>query len=125
MLNAVDYAAHWREKTAGAGFGHRAVAESYLRGIFFELRGPRPTLLGPPFVHSLVVAGDENVGHPPTPVSGRTSVMRVLGRALEDTAERLLDGALLVAECTRKLAHEDVGDNHRRQLAAGQDVAPD
>jgi len=51
--------------------------------------------------------------------------MGVLGHALERVAEGLLDRGVLVAEGAGQLAHEDVGDDHRRQLAAGEDVAAD
>ena len=57
--------------------------------------------------------------------SERARVVRVLGRALERRAERLLDRALLVAERAGELADHRVADDHRRQLAARQDVGPD
>ena len=72
-LDAVDDAAHWldlalrEKKPPEPGCGRRAVAESYLLGVLFELLGPRPALLGPPAAHPLVVAGDQHVRHPPAP----------------------------------------------------------
>src|SRR5881394_2340658 len=115
----------WREKTAGPGRWHRAVAESYLLGIFFELLGPCPALLRPPLTHPLVVTGDEYIGYPPASIRRWTGVVRVLRRSLQHPAERLLDGALLVPEGAGMLAHQDIGDDHRWQLAAGQYVAAD
>src|ERR1044072_7568790 len=95
-----------REKTAGAGSGCRAVAESYLLGIFFELLRPRRARLRPPLTDPLVVSRDEDIGHSPASVGGRAGVVRVLRRSLEDPAERLLDGALLVPERPRQLPHQ-------------------
>src|SRR5437764_3745053 len=79
----------------------------------------------PPRLDVGVMAGQEHLRHAvPAPLD-RTRVVRVLGRAAERLAERLLDRALGVPERARKLADHRVADDHRRELSARQDVGPD
>src|SRR3954453_3901537 len=96
-----------REKTAGAVVGRRAVGEWYLLRVAFELLGAGAALLRPPAADTLMVAGDEDVGHFPSPVGGRAGVVRVLRHPLELPAERLLGGRVLVAEGARQLSHQN------------------
>src|SRR5262249_23748290 len=127
-LDAVDHAAHrlsMREKTAGARSERRAVGEWYLLGAGFEILGPRAALLDPPGTDLLLVAGEQDLGNRPAPVDRRAGVVGVLGHPLEDPAERLLGRRVLMAQSAGELAHDDVGDDHRRQLAAGEDVTAD
>src|SRR4051812_32999847 len=87
--------------------------------------GAQTALLEPPLPHLPVVAGKQHLGHLPAAVARRAGEVRVLGHPLELLAEGLLDGRVGVAEGAGQLAHDHVGDDHRRQLAAGQHVAPD
>ena len=71
------------------------------------------------------MAAEQHVGHRPAAPVGRPRVVRVLGRAVERGAERLLVRRLLVPERARELAQHRVAHDHRRELAAREHVAAD
>src|ERR1035441_9695376 len=86
---------------------------------------PFPAALAPPIADPLVMAGQQNLRHVPSAVLGRAGVVGVLRIAPERGAEGLLEGRLLVPERARQLAQDRIAHDHRRQLAAGEDIAPD
>src|SRR4051794_8700546 len=78
------------------------------------LRGTAgPALLEPPIADAGVVPRAEHLRHLVAAPGERARVVRVLRSPLERLAERLLYGALLVPERTRKLPHHRVHDHHR------------
>src|SRR5436190_1054669 len=85
-------------------------------------RGPRAALLPAPLGDASVVAGKEHLRDAPAAELGRPRVVRVLEAAVELGGERLLEPGLVAAECAWKPARDCVEDDHRRQLAAREDV---
>src|SRR3954452_18385398 len=79
----------------------------------------------PPGGDLLVVAGEQHAGDLPAAVVRRPGVVRVLGVAAQRLAEGLLQRGLGVAERAGQLAQHGVHDDHRGQLAAGENEAPD
>src|SRR3954469_9217650 len=113
-----------------SGIGLKKCAYRSVRAATAKCSGEaslRPTagLLEAPLLHLRVIPRLEHLGNLPPPVSGRTGVVRILGRALERRAVGLLDRALGVAEGTRQLSEHGVGDHHRGQLTPGEHVAAD
>src|SRR6266511_2294908 len=90
-----------------------------------SVRGPLAAALQPPAADALVVSRKQDLRHVPAAIGGRARVVRVLGVPAERRAERLLDDALRGTEGPGQLAQHGIGDDHRSQLAARQDVAPD
>src|SRR5687768_10750495 len=86
---------------------------------------PPAALLQPPPPDVLMIAREQDLGHVPVAPARRAGVMGVLRRALERGTEGLLERGLRVAERAGELAEHGVADDHRRQLAARQHVAPD
>src|SRR3954454_18350851 len=84
-----------------------------------------PALLPAPFGDARMISRQQHVGHAVALPLDRAGVMRILRRAPERLAERLLDGAVHVAERVRKLAYHGVADHHRRELTAREDVRAD
>ncbi len=141
LLDAVDDRAHGRRVRASAVGpldadpekarygGPRArhmVADSRRRGKAGASAHPRrPALLQAPFADPGVVAGEQDLGHLPAAIARRACVVRVLGRSAERLRERLLDHATRHGRAPRQLAHHRVGDDHRRQLTAGEHVGTD
>src|SRR4051794_32469411 len=108
----------------GGGRGPRGRAGERTRTA--GRRGPALVAAqAPPGADLGVVTRQQDLGHLPAAVLGRACVVRVLGIAAERRAERLLDRRLLVPQRAGLLAQHRVGDDHGRQLAAGQHVAPD
>src|SRR5215212_1489509 len=82
----------WRPsgRRLGNGSGRSALALA-------RLLGPQPALLAAPLVHARMVPRQQHLGHRPAAPVGRPRVVRVLGRALQGNAERLLVSGFGVA----------------------------
>src|SRR4051794_24655747 len=146
-LEAFDDSAHGKEKArrsaAHAGramvaklgrhrperIGPRGTARVAGLGIGRMRAGPDGPALArpqpPPCPDLLVMTGEQDLRHLPAAVVRRPRVVRVLGVAAQRAAERLLERRLAVAQRAGELAQDRVHDDHRRQLAAAQDVPPD
>src|SRR5947209_2029019 len=81
--------------------------------------------LPPPLADTLVMPGEQDLGHAPAAMLGWPCVVRVLGPAVERLAERLLAARALIAQRARQLAQHRVADDHRGQLTAREHVAAD
>src|SRR5919201_4717217 len=84
--------------------------------------GAKPALLAPPPRDAGMVAGEENVRHLPPAELRRPRVVRILEPTFELRREAL-ETAGLLGEGAREPARDRVHEHHRRQLAAGEDVA--
>src|SRR5688500_12944518 len=69
---------------------------------------PPATLLQAPGANTGVVAREQDLGHVVAAPARRARVVRVLRTALQRGRERLLQGAVRVAERTRQLAYDGV-----------------
>src|SRR5205085_8062404 len=110
----------------GSGVPHRLPTgkRSALARLSLRLRA-FAAALPPPLADTLVMPGQQDLGHAPAAMLGWPCVVRVLGPAVERLAERLLDARALVAQRARQLAQHRVADDHRGQLATREHVAPD
>ena len=117
-LDAVDDAGHRRRRDLPGGSARAGMVAKASPPAGWRVPPALAALLEPPLAD--LARGRPTAGSPAPcgRASRRARVVRVLGRALERRAERLLDRALLVAERPRQLAHHRVADHHRRQLAA-------
>src|SRR6476620_1810115 len=109
------------QRNARAGVPRRAIHGSEpflpLAALHAACLPPGPDLGG--------MAAEQHVRDLPSTVFRGARVVRILGVAAERLRERFLRRGLRVAQGSRQLAQHGVGDDHRRQLAARDDVAAD
>src|SRR5262245_11350991 len=92
---------------AGGRADQRGLPGPRLRASLRLAVRPRPALFQPPLADPGVVARQEDLRHRVAAPVERPRVVRILGRALQRDAERLLDRALLMAEGAGELANDD------------------